>query len=146
VNSRKANGLFGAGEQPLPAGGGDHQRKLQCKGENRNSVPLKLTEGCLEKRLGHVFRDSSLLIQAFCHASYVNEHPESGLKNNERLEFLGDAVLDLAVSTLLMEIFPDSPEGELSKFRAMVVDEAGLYEVALGLGLGEYLLLGRGED
>ncbi|MFO7986213.1 MAG: ribonuclease III, partial [Desulfatiglandaceae bacterium] len=91
-------------------------------------------------------RDSSLLVQAFCHASYVNEHPESGFKDNERLEFLGDAVLDLAVSTLLMEAFGEAPEGELSKFRALVVDEPGLYEIALGLGLGEYLLLGRGED
>ena len=146
MNSRKVNGLSGPGEQGLGGGGDGRQGGLQGKGESAASVPPNWTGGSLEKRLGYRFRDPTLLIQAFCHASYVNEHPESGLKDNERLEFLGDAVLDLAVSTLLMETFLDAPEGELSKFRAMMVDEPGLYEVALKLELGEYLLLGRGED
>ena len=100
----------------------------------------------LENKLGYTFKDTELLIQSFCHSSYVNEQIDSTLKDNERLEFLGDAVLDLAISHILMLRFKDATEGDLSKFRAMMVDEAGLYEVALRLGLGEYLLLGKGEE
>jgi len=87
-----------------------------------------------------------LLVQSVCHSSYVNEQVDSTLEDNERLEFLGDAVLDLAISHILMLRFKDAAEGDLSKFRATVVDEAGLYEVALRLELGEYLLLGKGEE
>jgi len=100
----------------------------------------------LSNKLGHSFTHPELLSQAFRHASYVNEQADSGLKDNERLEYLGDAVLDLAVSHLLMDRFEDAEEGDLSKFRAVVVDEAGLYQIALMLGLGEYLLLGKGEE
>jgi len=100
----------------------------------------------LEERLGYAFHNPELLVRAFCHASYVNEQVDGGLEDNERLEFLGDAVLDLAVGHLLMRHFEDAREGDLSKFRAMVVDEAGLYDVARRLGLGEYLLLGKGEE
>ena len=100
----------------------------------------------LDKKLGYTFKNSELLIHSFCHSSYVNEQIDSTLENNERLEFLGDAVLDLAISHILMLRFKDAAEGDLSKFRATVVDEAGLYEVALRLGLGEYLLLGKGEE
>jgi len=100
----------------------------------------------LSKTLGHTFVRPELLMQAFRHASYVNEQVDSNPDDNERLEFLGDAVLDLAVSHLLMERFQDAEEGDLSKFRARVVDETGLCQVALRLGLGDYLLLGRGED
>lgn len=100
----------------------------------------------LEKRLGYTFENPELLIRSFCHTSYVNEQVDSHLENNERLEFLGDAVLDLAISHFLMQHFEDATEGDLSKFRAMVVDEAGLYEVALILELGDYLLLGKGEE
>ena len=100
----------------------------------------------LEKKLGYTFKKPELLVQSFCHSSYVNEQIDSSLKNNERFEFLGDAVLDLAISHILMLRFKDATEGDLSKFRAMVVDEAGLYQVALSLGLGDYLLLGKGEE
>jgi ribonuclease III len=100
----------------------------------------------LEKKLGYTFKDIELFIQAFCHSSYANEQLDSSPGDNERLEFLGDAVLDLAISHILMCRFKDATEGDLSKFRATVVDEAGLYEVALGLGLGEHLLLGKGEE
>jgi ribonuclease III len=100
----------------------------------------------LAKKLGYTFKNPELLVQSFCHSSYVNEQVDSGLKDNERLEFLGDAVLDLAISHILMLRFKDAAEGDLSKFRATVVDEAGLYEVALRLGLGDYLLLGKGEE
>ena len=96
--------------------------------------------------LGYRFRDPALVLQAFRHSSYVNEHMGAALEDNERLEFLGDAVLDLAVSHLLMEKNEAANEGELSRFRSMVVDEAGLHEVATRLHLGGYLLLGKGED
>lgn len=100
----------------------------------------------LEKKLGYTFKDNELLMQALCHSSYANEQINSRPGDNERLEFLGDAVLDLAISHILMLRFKDATEGDLSKFRATVVDEAGLYEVALRLGLGECLLLGKGEE
>ncbi len=100
----------------------------------------------LSERLGYKFRDMDLLGQAFRHSSYVNEQPDSALKDNERLEFLGDAVLDLGVSHILMELFNDAEEGVLSKFRAMIVDEAGLYVIAESLNLGEFLMLGKGEE
>jgi ribonuclease III len=96
-------------------------------------------------KLGYVFVEADLLIQAFTHASYVNEQPAVSLRDNERLEFLGDAVLDLAISRILMEAFEEAEEGDLSKLRAMVVDEAGLCRVALDLGLGVYIRLGKGE-
>jgi ribonuclease-3 len=100
----------------------------------------------LYEELGYTFRDAALVLQAFRHSSYVNEQMGAGLEDNERLEFLGDAVLDLAVSHLLMEKNGEADEGELSRFRSMVVDETGLYDVATRLELGRYLLLGKGED
>jgi ribonuclease-3 len=96
--------------------------------------------------LGYTFRNKALVVQAFRHSSYVNEQVGADLEDNERLEFLGDAVLDLAVSHLLMERNSQANEGELSRFRSMVVDEAGLHDVATRLNLGSYLLLGKGED
>jgi len=100
----------------------------------------------LTKTLDYTFKNPELLFQAFRHASYVNEHANPDLKDNERLEFLGDAVLDLAISHFLMDIFQNAEEGALSKFRSMVVDEVGLYQVAVSLRLGDYLLLGKGEE
>ncbi len=100
----------------------------------------------LSKKIGYRFKNPDLLVQAFSHSSYVNEQNNPEMHDNERLEFLGDAVLDLAVSHLLMERFKDASEGELSKFRATVVDESGLFLVASTLGLQEYLLLGKGEE
>lgn len=100
----------------------------------------------LSKKLGYTFRRPELLTQAFRHSSYVNELGISDMKDNERLEFLGDAVLDLAISHILMELFQDSREGDLSKFRATVVDEKGLCQVARALELGDYLQLGKGEE
>lgn len=100
----------------------------------------------LEKHLAYRFSDKSLLAQACRHSSFVNEHLEAGLHSNERLEFLGDAVLDLVVGHLLMERFADLPEGELSRIRARLVNEAQLAHLARALNLGEYLKLGRGEE
>ncbi len=100
----------------------------------------------LEAMLGYEFRDRSLLEQALRHASWCNEHPAERLEDNERLEFLGDAVLDLVVGHRLMTRYPQLREGELSVTRAQVVSEAGLSEVAGQLGIGAWLMLGRGEE
>jgi ribonuclease-3 len=101
----------------------------------------------LEVRLGCPLADRAVALAALTHKSYVNEHrDEEGLADNERLEFLGDAVIDLAVSHRLMERFPIAREGELSKMRAAVVDEQGLSEMARALDLGPLLRLGRGEE
>lgn len=100
----------------------------------------------LEKRLGLSLGDPRVALTALTHKSYVNEHRKEGLEDNERLEFLGDAVVDLAISHRLMERFPEAREGVLSKIRATIVNEEGLFLVAKGLGLGELLLLGRGEE
>jgi ribonuclease-3 len=100
----------------------------------------------LELRLGYRFRDRALIERALTHKSFLNENPRAGREDNERLEFLGDAVLDLAVGHLLMEAYPGRAEGELSKTRAQIVSEPGLAEVAGELGLGQWLFLGRGEE
>ncbi|HET9598425.1 MAG TPA: ribonuclease III [Anaeromyxobacteraceae bacterium] len=100
----------------------------------------------LEERIGLAISDGELALAALTHKSYVNEHRGEALRDNERLEFLGDAVIDLAVSHRLMERFPQAREGELSKIRAAVVDEAGLARMARELDLGALLRLGRGEE
>lgn len=97
------------------------------------------------KNFGYSFKDTDLLEEAFRHSSYVNELGDSHMKDNERLEFLGDAVLDLAISDFLMELFDSAREGDLSKYRASVVNENTLCQVAKNLNLGECLFLGRGE-
>jgi ribonuclease-3 len=100
----------------------------------------------LSKKLCYTFKQPELMRQAFLHSSYVNEQTDSDLRDNERLEFLGDAVLDLAISHILMELFQGSKEGDLSKYRATVVNEKGLCQVARELELGDYLILGKGEE
>jgi ribonuclease-3 len=99
-----------------------------------------------EELIGYQFRDRALLTAALRHSSWTNEHAELAGDDNERLEFLGDAVLDLAVGHRLMDRYPQLREGELSVTRAQVVSEAGLAEVALALALGDWLCLGKGED
>ncbi len=100
----------------------------------------------LEERLGHRFSDISLLENALTHRSFINENPTLPFKDNERLEFLGDAVLELTITDMLMHQFPDHTEGQLSKLRASVVNEQPLAELARRFGVGELLLLGRGEE
>jgi ribonuclease-3 len=100
----------------------------------------------LEAVLGYRFREPALLEQALRHASWCNEHASEKLEDNERLEFLGDAVLDLVVGHQLMKRFPQLREGELSVTRAQVVSEAGLSEVASQLGIGTWITLGKGEE
>lgn len=99
----------------------------------------------LQDTLGYHFEDSSLLRQALQHSSYVNEQREPELEDNERLEFLGDAVLDLMITHILMEHFPQTREGDLSRMRATIVNETQLADVAQRLNLGNHLLLGKGE-
>ena len=99
----------------------------------------------LEKALGYSFRDKALLVNAMTHKSFANEYSPAACPDNERLEFLGDAVLDLVVSEHLMEALPTSNEGELSRIRADVVAMSSLAGLASKLGLGPSLLLGKGE-
>jgi ribonuclease-3 len=99
----------------------------------------------LSERLGHRFGDPLLLRRALTHRSHANESGEDD-RHNERLEFLGDAVVGLSVGAYLMESRPEAREGELTKLRAMVVSAPGLSRAARNLGVGECLLLGRGEE
>jgi ribonuclease-3 len=96
--------------------------------------------------LNYSFKNEELLSQAFRHPSYVYEKDDPGVSDNQRLEFLGDAVINLAISHLLMESFPEMKEGDLSKYRASLVSESGLHFIARELELGDYLLLGKGEE
>ncbi|WP_135547086.1 ribonuclease III [Paenibacillus cymbidii] len=100
----------------------------------------------LQTLLGVSFRESNLLRQAFTHSSYVNENRGAGGSDNERLEFLGDAVLELTVSDYLYALYPDYAEGELTKLRASIVCEPSLVTFAERLDFGSYVLLGRGEE
>lgn len=99
----------------------------------------------LEQNMGYEFKDVSLLKTALTHSSYANEAGR-GTKYNERLEFLGDSVLSLIVSEYIFEIFPNIPEGELTKLRATLVCEKSLAKFSEKLGVGEFLLLGNGEE
>jgi len=100
----------------------------------------------LEKRLSYQFSDKQLIIEALSHSSYVNEQNKPGLRDNERLEFLGDTVLNLVVGHLLMQRFPDLDEGDLSRFRANLVNESQVARLARRFDLGSHLLLGKGEE
>lgn len=99
----------------------------------------------LEKKVGVVFDNKDLLQQAVTHRSYLNENPEYPLNHNERLEFLGDAVLELSVTDHLFHNFPDLPEGEMTNLRAAVVKGEMLSQIAEEVGIEEHLLLSRGE-
>lgn len=99
-----------------------------------------------EKRLGYSFQNKALLENALTHSSYANEHRREGITSNERLEFLGDAILGLVVAEHLYKTHPDKPEGELTKLRAELVCEQSLAEVATQLELGKVLKLGHGES
>ncbi|MGI2327221.1 ribonuclease III [Planococcus sp. YIM B11945] len=100
----------------------------------------------LQKELNITFQQPALLYQAFTHSSYVNEHRRRHYTDNERLEFLGDAVLELSVSHYLFKKFPEMSEGELTKLRAAIVCEPSLVLFAHELQFGTYILLGKGEE
>ncbi len=99
----------------------------------------------LEKKLNYAFSDAGLIQEALRHRSFVNENPELQLNNNERLEFLGDAVLNLVIGHILLQRSPHLPEGDLSRMRAALVNETQLADIARGFNLGGYIKLGKGE-
>jgi len=100
----------------------------------------------LSQKLGVSFRDLGLLTEALTHRSYLNEHRDYTGSHNERLEFLGDAVLELAATDFLFKKFPAKPEGELTAYRAALVNTVSLAESAQALGINDYLLLSKGES
>lgn len=95
--------------------------------------------------IGITFRNSKLLEQAFTHRSYLNENVEPGAEHNERLEFLGDAVLELVTTDYLFHCYPDKTEGDLTTYRAALVNTVTLAQTAADIGMNDYLLLSRGE-
>jgi ribonuclease-3 len=107
---------------------------------NQNSLPE------LERAIGYRFGKKELLLEAVTHKSFVHESGDGGDRDNQRLEFFGDAVLGFFVSAKLLERFPESGEGELSKVRASLVNEKTLAQLAGGIVLGKFLRLGRGEE
>lgn len=109
-------------------------------------VPLPQAFDALETRLGYHFRDRGLLEHALTHKSKAHEDPSGGVADNESLEFLGDAVLGLVVSDALFRTFPSYSEGQKSKIKGNVVSTASLAEMAALLGLGDHMILGRGEE
>jgi ribonuclease III len=109
-------------------------------------MPLPLQFEALESRLGYRFRDRGLLEHGLTHKSKAHEDPSGGVIDNESLEFLGDAILGLVVSEALFRAFPTYTEGQKSKIKANLVSTASLAEMAERLGLGEHMILGRGEE
>lgn len=99
-----------------------------------------------EKKIGYTFQDKALLVHALSHTSYTNEHGMEKQASNERLEFLGDAIVDMVVSDYLYRHNSTEPEGTLTKWRASVVCEASFAHIAAGMDYGSYLLLGKGEE
>ena len=126
----------GRGEAPVPAVAARHHL-------GKPGTELSLVD--LEASLGITFSDRGLLRQALVHRSYLNEHGGSTLDSYERMEFLGDAVLELIVSTELYQNLPRVAEGELTKGRSSLVCRASLARAARRLSLGKYLSLGKGE-
>ena len=105
---------------------------------------MKIKE--LEQMIGYTFRDPQMLLTAMCHSSYANEHRQKQMHDNERLEFLGDAVLEIASSDFLFHQYPQMPEGKLTKLRASIVCEPTLALCAREIHLEHHLLLGKGEE
>ena len=99
-----------------------------------------------EESVGITFKDKDLLKKAFTHRSYLNENEAEGIQHNERLEFLGDAVLELVVTSYLYKTYPDNPEGDLTAYRSSLVNTISISEAATILNMNEYLLLSKGES
>ncbi|MGB5547669.1 MAG: ribonuclease III, partial [Polyangiales bacterium] len=114
---------------------------MSNRDEPLDEAALRLCE-----ELGYTFADTGLLLDALTHTSFKNERPDLAATDNERLEFLGDAVVDLVVASLLYVQFPDADEGELTRRRADLVSEKGLCEAAQAIGIGDAMRLGKGEQ
>jgi ribonuclease-3 len=114
-----------------------------------DSLKNKLMEqtelAALEHKISYEFKETDFLEEALRHSSFVNEQGDKDLRDNERLEFLGDAVLNLAVGHILMQRYPNSKEGELSRMRANLVNESKLASIARAMDLGSHIRLGKGE-
>ena len=122
-------------------------KNLFCfqKSHMEKETYIKIMEE-FEKKLGIDFKDKGLLKQAFIHRSYINENKSSGLTHNERLEFLGDAVLELVITDFLYKKYTDKAEGELTAYRSALVNADTCAEIAINLGMGPNLLLSKGES
>ena len=114
--------------------------------ENSEELQQEKSLQDLENVLGYTFVNQSLLLQALTHRSFVNEHGEENLRNNESLEFLGDAVLGFLISSRIFRRYPDLTEGELSKIKAYLVSAANLVRLAGDIHLGDFIRLSRGEE
>ena len=114
--------------------------------ENSGDTPPTPSLRDLEDLLGYSFKNQTLLLQALTHRSFVNEHEQEKLHNNESLEFLGDAVLGFLISSRIFQHCPESTEGELSKIKAYLVSAANLIRLAEGIRLGDFVRLSRGEE
>lgn len=110
----------------------------------KKSSPRKIED--LEKMIEYQFKDENWIIEALTHSSFSNESRKHNLTNNERLEFLGDAILDLIISDYIFKKYPNMPEGELTKLRASIVCEPSLADAALNMNLGDFIYLGKGEE
>ena len=108
--------------------------------------PLDEAVRALSVKLGHTFADTRVLLDALTHRSFKNENPDIATSDNERLEFLGDAIVGVVVASLLYLQFPDADEGELTRRRADLVSEKGLAEAAEAIGVGPAMRLGKGEE
>lgn len=106
---------------------------------------LRSALSAIEEALGYSFKDKGLLLEAFVHRSYLNEHPDQSIRHNERLEFLGDSALGICISELLFKTYSSAPEGELSPLRARLIDAKACASFIAELKLEPYLLMGKGE-
>lgn len=122
------------------------QKTAKINQKQRIGGSKKVDFNNLTSKTGITFQNERLLKQAFTHSSYVNEHRRKPFEDNERLEFLGDAVLELTISQYLFARFPNMSEGELTKLRAAIVCEASLVQFANHLRFGDFILLGKGEE
>lgn len=120
------------------------RKQSRNKGISRHKNDSKFKT--FQDEIGIQFNDEKLLKQAFTHSSYVNEHRRKPYEDNERLEFLGDAVLELTVSQFLFKKYPMMSEGELTKLRAAIVCEPSLVKFSIEMNFGELILLGKGEE
>ena len=113
--------------------------------KKKSKIAMTIEFADFEKKTKIIFKDKNLLKQAFIHRSYINENGNTGLSHNERLEFLGDAVLELIVTDFLYKKYPSYTEGELTALRSALVNAVIIADVALKIGMNDFLLLSRGE-